>query len=361
MSVPARSLSVLARGWCVRAPRAAALALLVLLMPLSCSKSESPPAPGGSPGGPTNSGTASTGQKVTIQIVTNGLSPFWDPMAVGMRRAAEKYGCDADWQGPSTAQIPEQRQLIEAAIARKVDGLAVSAIEAAAVTPVLDQAAGKGILVITFDSDAPKSKRLVYIGTNNYNAGKAAGEAAVKLLPQGGKVVGFVGNRSAENARQREEGFRDAVKGHGIDLVDIREDNKDVGRARKNVEDAIQAFKDAKAFLGLYSYNGPAIADAVSAAGIRDRVKVITFDAEPKTIQALQEGKVDVTVVQKPYEFGYRAVELLYKMKTMGVEAARAAEKVPADGLIDTGVELVTPANVAGFKKKLDDLGVKSS
>jgi ribose transport system substrate-binding protein len=362
MSVPARSLSVLARGWCVRAPRAAALALLILLAPLSCSKSEPPPpAPGGSPGAPASSGPASTGQKVTIQIVTNGLSPFWDPMAVGMRRAAEKYGCDADWQGPTTAQIPEQRQLVEAAIARKVDGLAVSAIEASAITPVLDQAADKGILVITFDSDAPKSKRLVYIGTNNYNAGKAAGEAAVKLLPQGGKVVGFVGNRSAENARQREEGFRDAVKGHGIELVEVREDNKDVGRARKNVEDAIQAFKDAKAFLGLYSYNGPAIADAVSAAGIRDRVKVITFDAEPKTIQALQEGKVDVTVVQKPYDFGYRAVELLYKMKTKGVEAARAEEKVPADGLVDTGVELVTPANVAAFKKKLDDLGVKSS
>jgi ribose transport system substrate-binding protein len=346
MPVPARYVSL------------CAVVLLALLAPLSCSKSESPPP---SSTIPANSPAASTGQRVTIQIVTNGLSPFWDPMAAGMRRAAEKYGCEAEWQGPSTAQIPEQRQLIEAAIARKVDGLAVSAIEAAAITPVLNQAADKGILVITFDSDAPQSKRLVYIGTNNYNAGKAAGEAAVKLLPQGGKVVGFVGNRSAENARQREEGFRDAVKGHGIELVDVREDNKDVGRARKNVEDAIQAFKDAKAFLGLYSYNGPAIADAVNAAGIRARMKVITFDAEPKTIQALQEGKVDVTVVQKPYDFGYRSVELLYKMKTMGVDAARAEEKVPADGLIDTGVELVTPANVAAFKKKLDELGVKSS
>jgi ribose transport system substrate-binding protein len=338
---------------------ALASALLALLAPLSCSKSPAPPPP--LPGAPGSGGPMATGQRVTIQIVTNGLSPFWDPMAAGMRRAAEKYGCDAEWQGPSTAQIPEQRQLIEAAIARKVDGLAVSAIEAAAIAPVLNQAAEKGILVITFDSDAPQSKRLVYIGTNNTNAGKAAGEAAVKLMPQGGKVVGFVGNRSAENARQREEGFREAVKRHGIELVDVREDNKDVGRARKNVEDAIQAFKDATGFLGLYSYNGPAIADAVSAAGIRSRMKLITFDAEPKTIQALQDGKIDVTVVQKPYEFGYRAVELLYKMKTMGVDAARAELKVPADGLIDTGVELVTPANVAEFKKKLDELGVKSS
>src|SRR5262249_46970790 len=129
---------------------ALAIALLALLAPLSCSKSASPPPP--LPGAPGSGGPTATGQPVTIQIVTNGLSTCWDPMAAGMRRAAEKYGCDAEWQGPSTAQIPEQRQLIEAAIARKVDGLAVSAIEAAAITPVLNQAVEKGILVITFDS-----------------------------------------------------------------------------------------------------------------------------------------------------------------------------------------------------------------
>jgi ribose transport system substrate-binding protein len=340
-----------------------ALFTALLLLPLSCSQSEPPaPTPGGAAtpaGGPGEPGA--TGEKVTIQIVTNGVSPFWEPMAVGMKREAEKLGCDANWQGPQNAQIPEQRQIIEAAIARKVDGLAVSAIEAAAITPVLDQAAAAGIHVITFDSDAPKSKRIAYIGTNNYNAGKAAGQAAIKLLPQGGKVVGFVGNRSAENAREREQGFRDAVKSHGIELVEVREDNKDVGRARKNVEDALLAFKDAKAFLGLYSYNGPAIADAVSQAGARGRLKVITFDAEPKTIQALHEGKIDVTVVQKPYEFGRLSVELLYKMKTEGVEAAKSALKVPANGIIDTGVELVTPKTVAQFKKKLDEMGVTSS
>jgi ribose transport system substrate-binding protein len=349
----------------MRTPFRFVLLLLVAmpaLIPLGCSKSEptSAPPPGGAANAPGGSGQAAGGT-VTIQIVTNGVSPFWEPMAVGMRREAEKLGCEADWQGPQNAQVPEQRQIIETAIARKVDGLAVSAIEAAAITPVLNQAVDAGINVITIDSDAPNSKRLVYIGTNNYNAGKSAGEAAVKLLPQGGKVIGFVGNRSAENAREREQGFRDAVKEHGIDLVEVREDNKDVGRARKNVEDALQAFPDAKAFLGLYSYNGPAIADAVSQAGARSRLKVITFDAEPKTIQALQEGKIDVTVVQKPYEFGRMAVELLYKMKTKGVEAARAELNVPANGIVDTGVELVTPENVAEFKKKLDEMGVTSS
>jgi ribose transport system substrate-binding protein len=308
------------------------------------------PAPGGTPG-----------KKVAIAIITNGISPFWDPMGVGMDRAKAKYGCDASWSGPQNAAIPDQKRMVEDAISRKVDGIAVSAIDAAALTPTINQAADAGILTITFDSDAPKSKRLIYIGTNNFKAGQAAGEKAKSLFPNGGKILAFVGNRSAENARDRENGFKDAIKGTKIEVVDVLEDNKDPSRARKNVEDAIQARKDINGFLGLYSYNGPAIVDAVTAANAASRYKIITFDAEPKTLQALQEGKIDFTVVQKPYEFGYQSVEFLYKAKTEGVDKAKQEMKVPADGIVDTGVELVTPKTYPDFKKRMDALGVKSS
>ena len=127
------------------------------------------------------------------------------------------------------------------------------------------------------------------------------------------------------------------------------------------VEDAIQAHKEVNGFLGLYSYNGPAIVDAVTAANARSRYKIITFDAEPKTMQALQAGKIDFTVVQKPYEFGYRSVEFLYKAKTEGVDKARQELKIPANGLVDTGVELISQKNYPDFKKRMDALGVKSS
>jgi ribose transport system substrate-binding protein len=345
----------------MRLPQATLLLLAGGLSLASCKgggqSASVPPA-----GGPATTSVApSPGQKVTIAIITNGISPFWDPMGVGMERAKAKFGCEASWSGPQNAQIPDQKRMIEDAISRKVDGLAVSAIDAAALTPTIDQAADAGILTITFDSDAPKSKRLIYIGTNNYKAGQAAGERAKSLFPNGGKIIAFVGNRSAENARDRENGFKDAIKGTKIEVVDVREDNKDPSRARKNVEDAIQARKDVNGFLGLYSYNGPAIVDAVTAANARDRYKVITFDAEPKTMQALQAGKIDFTVVQKPYEFGYQSVEFLYKAKTEGVDKAKQAMKVPADGIVDTGVELVTPKSYPDFKKRMDALGVKSS
>jgi ribose transport system substrate-binding protein len=346
---------------CFRLWLTGAMLLAGSLSLTSCTRGGDQQTADRSPGGPgAPAGTTST-DKVTIKIITNGVSPFWDPMAIGMERTAEKYGCEASWSGPPTAQVPDQKRMVEDAISSKVDGLAVSAIDASALTPTVNQAVDAGILTITFDSDVPKSKRLIYIGTNNYNAGKAAGEAAKKLFPNGGKIIAFVGNRSAENARDRENGFKDALKGTKIQVIDVQEDNKDPSRARKNVEDAIQARKDVNGFLGLYSYNGPAIVDAVSAANARGRYKVITFDAEPKTLQALQAGKIDFTVVQKPYDFGYRSVEFLYKAKTEGVEKAREELKVPADGLVDTGVEIVTPANYADFKKRMEALGIKSS
>jgi ribose transport system substrate-binding protein len=345
----------------LRRPLAGLLLLACGLSLASCKGGDQQASapPGGGPA--STSAAPSPGQRVTIAIVTNGISPFWDPMGVGMERAKAKYGCEASWSGPQNAQIPDQNRMIEDAISRKVDGLAVSAIDAAALTPTIDQAVDAGILTITFDSDAPKSKRLIYIGTNNYNAGHAAGEKAKELFPNGGKIIAFVGNLSAENARDRANGFKDAIKGTKIEVIDVREDNKDPSRARKNVEDAIQARKDVNGFLGLYSYNGPAIVDAVTAANAGNRYKIITFDAEPKTMQALQAGKIEFTVVQKPYEFGYQSVEFLYKAKTEGVDKAKQELKVPANGIVDTGVELVTPKSYPDFKKRMDALGVKSS
>jgi ribose transport system substrate-binding protein len=314
-----------------------------------------------SPAPPPATTGAPPAQKVVIQIVTNGVSPFWDPMEIGMNRAAAKYGCDASWSGPQTAQIPDQIRLIESAVARKVGGMAVSAIDAQALTRTIDQAVDAGILTITFDSDAPKSKRLIYIGTNNYKAGQAAGEEAKKLFPAGGKIVAFVGNRSAENARDRENGFKDALKGTNIEVVDVLEDQKDPSRARKNAEDVIQARKEVNGLLGLYSYNGPAIVDAVTAANAAGRYQIMAFDAEPKTLQALEKSQIAFTVVQKPYEFGYRSVEFLFKAKTEGVEKAKQALNVPADGIVDTGVDIITPEKYPEFKRQMEELGIKSS
>ncbi|HIE52133.1 MAG TPA: ABC transporter substrate-binding protein [Armatimonadetes bacterium] len=331
-----------------------------------CPKKQLPSAPTGAE--ETTAPPTEPGQKIRLRIVTNGLSPFWDPMAVGMERAAKKYGVEAEWAGPPDSQVATQRRIIENFAAQEIDGMAISVIEAAPTTPVINELLESGIVVITFDSDAPESNRYAYIGTNNYEAGKVAGEEAVKLLPHGGKVVAFVGNQTAPNGRERIEGFKEVTAPQGIELVDVRDDYKDANRARANVEQVIQAMPDLDLLLGVFSYNGPAIAQAVKEAGMRDRIKIVCFDAEPRTLDHLEAGEIDATIVQKPFEFGYRSVELLYHIITLGdPEKARqwfdqnTPYTVGENNTIDTGVRVITPENVAEFRRELDELGVKSS
>lgn len=303
------------------------------------------------------------------RIITNGISPFWDAMGKGVDAVKTETGLDADWQAPNKSEHNLQVNLMKEAAAQKVSGVAVSVIEADALTSVIDETMKAGIPVITFDSDAAKSKRLAYLGTNNYEAGKMAGEAAVKLFPNGGKLVAFVGNMGAQNARDRFQGFSDALKGKNIEFLQTPfEDNKDAQRAIANVNDAITKYGDkVNGFVGLYSYNGPAIVTAVKQAGIRKKVKIVCFDGEPATLQNIAEGNVDVMIVQKPFEFGRLSIKLLSEIKKANGDIKKAIEalkpeldklgmKVKDGNVIDTGVTIVTPENAKPF---LDDLKKK--
>ncbi|MCD6352102.1 MAG: substrate-binding domain-containing protein, partial [Armatimonadetes bacterium] len=174
------------------------------------------------------------------------------------------------------------------------------------------------------------------------------------------KVVAFVGTLSVENARDRLKGFKEAVAGHNIEVVDVKQDNADKGKARRNVEDTLQAMPDVNVLLGLWSYNLPAIAAAVSEAGKKDQITVVGFDADPATIEALKKNQVDATVVQRPYYFGYLAVMILYDMAHCGVEATQKMLPQP-DHIIDTGVEVVTPDNLEEFYQRLQKLGLESA
>lgn len=299
---------------------------------------------------------------VRIGLVSNAVSPFWNAVAKGLDDASSKLpGCEASWQGPQTARVTEQRRLIENYVAQGVDGLAVSPLEAAAIGPVLDGLVDKGLKVICIDSDIPGSKRLAYVGTNNIKAGQAIGEKLVEILEgKPAKVVAFVGTMSVENARDRLEGFKQAVKGHSIEVLDVKQDNADKNKARRNVEDTLQAMPEANVLLGLWSYNLPAIAAAVNESDRKGKITVVGFDADPATLEGLKRGEIHATVVQRPYYFGYLAVMLLYNMTHCGVEATQKLLPQP-DMVIDTGVEVVTPETFEDFSRRLQELGLEST
>jgi len=327
------------------------LTLSVLCVAVGCAKkSEQGSAATTSTG--QGGGPSATGKIVKLAFVTNNASEFWKIAAAGVKKYEQETKVQVDIKMPSNGTTEEQNQILENLSSQGYDAIAVSAIAPSDQVPVLNRVAQKSQL-ITFDSDAPRSNRLLYIGTNNYEAGKALGGQIVKLLPEGGKIAVFVGTLSADNAAQRLKGIEDAIAGKKIEIVDKREDNTDRAKARSNVEDIVNAHRDLSLVAGLWSYNGPAIAAALEALGKKGKVQAAVFDEEEGTLNAIANGTIAVTVVQKPFQFGYLSSKWAHELATKG-EAAKAA--IPADKVIDTGVEVIDKNNVADFKARLAEL-----
>jgi ribose transport system substrate-binding protein len=319
---------------------------------LGCSKTEAPSggAATGSAAEPAAAAPAA-GKVLKFAFVSNATGEFWKIAAAGVRAYEKEAKVQVDVKMPPNGTADEQNQILENLSAQGYDAVAVSAVAPNDQVPVLNKVAEKAKL-ITIDSDAPKSNRLLYIGTDNYLAGKALGGEIVKLLPKGGKMAVFVGTLAADNAQQRFKGIQDVVTAANIQIVDKREDNTDRNKARTNVEDIITAHKDLNLVAGLWSYNGPAIAAALEASGKKGKVLGAVFDEEDGTLTAIGNEIISCTVVQKPYQFGYLASKWMHELVTK----PEAAATIPATKAIDTGVDVINKGNVADFKKKLEEL-----
>lgn len=282
-------------------------------------------------------------------FVVNNPSTFWSIAEAGLRKAALEFGVEVEMRIPQTGAVDEQQQILQDLLARQVDGIAISPIDPANMTRLLDDVAQRTLL-ITHDSDAAESQRLAYIGTNNIEAGRIAGLEIRKALPDGGDIILFVGRLDAQNARDRKRGIEQVLEGTDIHILDTRVDQGDQAKAQENAETMIVAHPDIEGLVGLWSYNGPAIVSAVRAAGKVGQIKVVCFDEEEATLQAIADGVIQATIVQKPFEFGYQSIRLLDEL------ARGDRSRIPPNGLIDTGVTIVSAENVAQFRAELEEL-----
>jgi ribose transport system substrate-binding protein len=227
-----------------------------------------------------------------------------------------------------------------------VDAIMVSAVDPKTSTEALNRIGGQ-VPLFTTDSDAPDTNRIAYIGSSNTDAGKQAGEIALKALPDGGKCIGFVGLPGADNARERIEGMKAAIAGSKVELIDVRGDDIDQTRAKRNVEDALAANPDIDCMVGFYSYNPPRIYEVLKESGKLGEIKVIAFDEDPITLGGVREGTIAGTVVQQPYEWGYQGMKLMAKY----LEGDTSV--VPADKLIIVPTAIIDQANVDAFETEL--------
>jgi ribose transport system substrate-binding protein len=290
--------------------------------------------------------------KKELALVTNAAADFWTIAKRGVEKAQKEhpdYTMQVVITGQATAA--EQRRELDDLLARGVAGVSISAIDPKNSTEEFNKVAAKAVLFTT-DSDAPQSNRVVYIGTDNVAAGKQAGEQIKKALPNGGKVMMFVGTMDADNARERVKGIKDTLAGSNISIVDIRTDGVDFAKAKSNVQDAL-AKGGIDCLVGLYSYNTPQIYSAVKEAGKAGQVKIVGFDEDPQTLRGVADGTIQSTIVQQPFEFGYQSMTDMIKYLN-GDKSF-----VPANKLIIIPTRVIEKTNVAAFQDSMKQLLAK--
>jgi len=289
-------------------------------------------------------------QKRTLAFVVNVSADFWTIARRGIEKANREHpDFDMEMVIPGQASAAEQRRILDELLARRVAGVAISAINPASQTDVLNRVAAQSVLFTT-DSDAPASNRMVYIGTDNVAAGRRAGEQMKKAMLEGGRAMLFVGTMDADNARERVQGIRESLAGGNIEIVDIRTDESDFARARRNAEDALARDRNLNMMVGLWAYNTPQIYQAVREAGRQGQVKVVGFDEDALTLRGVADGTVHSTVVQQPYEFGYQSMKGL--VRALGGDRGW----IPANKQVIVDTRVIDRTNVGEFQTYMRSL-----
>ena len=294
-------------------------------------------------------GTAQSADKKTLAFVVNGASDFWKAAEAGVKKAqGELPNYTLVFKYPEQSSAAIQTRMMDDLVAAGVAGIMVSAVDPKTMGDALNRVGGQ-VALFTTDSDAPNSKRIAYIGSSNTDAGKQAGQLMLKALPNGGKCMGFVGLPGADNARERIEGVKETIKGSKIELVDVRADDIDQTRAKRNVEDTITAHPEINCMVGFYSYNTPRIYEALKEAGKIGKVTIIGFDEDAITLGGVKEGTIVGTVVQQPYEWGYQG------MKDMAKYLEGDKSFIPANHLIIVPTRIIDKGNVDAFWAELKE------
>ena len=332
--------------------------LLVAALTVGCSRNNTAnkEASGTGAGSPAADGTG----QPTVAFVTNNPFEFWAIARKGTEKAEQDFNVKVVFRMPAQGSGTEQRQIVEDLLVQGVKGIAISPIDPKNQAEFLDDVASK-VPLITQDSDLPPgSKRLCFLGTDNYEAGKAAGRLVKEALPDGGRVAIYVGSMDAQNAIDRRQGVLDELAGQekaegpqlgNYTLIGTYTDDASQETCKRKVEDTLVVHAkdnpESLCLVGLWAYNPPAMLAAVQDQRLAGKVKLVGFDENEETLQGIQDGHLAGTVVQQPFEFGYQAVKMLASL------ARGEKSVVPENGVLHIDYKVIKSDNVAAFRDEL--------
>jgi len=286
-----------------------------------------------------------------ILVTANTKIPYWQEALAGLNRAGSEMKVTVAMVGPNRYDAKQEREDLQTAIHDKPAGILISAADPDLVTADIDSAVQQGIPVITIDSDAPASKRLFFVGSDNYRLGRLGGDLLVKLLGGKGNVVMFTYPRQ-NNLIERQHGYEGAFEGspniHVNQAVDVQ---GDPAIAYKTAKQLLGAKAKVDAFVCLEAVACPQVGDVVSETNTTGKVTVIAMDTDQSTLKWIQQGVISATIAQKPYTMAYLGVKLLddihhHKPTSLNANFGQNAFS-PMPNFVDTGTFIVDKQNVS--------------
>jgi ribose transport system substrate-binding protein len=306
--------------------------------------------------------------KPRVAIVSNNPEEFWTYAEAGAKKAAQDFNAEVVFRKPERGEVQVQMDIVNALVKQGFDGIAVSVINPEEQAPDLRRIA-KQVKLIAMDNDAPNSDRICYVGTDNYEAGKTVGRLVKEAMPEGGTIAVFVGQISPLNARQRFQGVLDELAGekdakgpaygnYTLHRNEAITDGANREQCQVNARQVLEQIggQPNVCLVGLWAYNPPAILEAAKSKGLAGKVKIVGFDEDVKTLAGIEAGEIHATVVQDPFNFAYKSVEILVAEKN-GDTSKRTESAVPhrvitRDGRVPEG-DPSPGLSVAAFRESL--------
>lgn len=279
----------------------------------------------------------------TYAIVYPIVHPFFEPVTVSAEAYAKKMGYKVITRAPEGVGVNQQIEIMENLIAMKVDGIAIVPTDPDALAPYIDKAIDAGIPTICFESDNQESKRLAFLGTYNYNAGRHLGSIVGRELNGKGTMIICTGLPTQRSLNERIQGIEDELAENfpGVKILDIQTGQGDPNLTVNVIETQIQAYPDFDVFTSIDATGGPAaVAIWKSLGWTKDDHKIITFDDMEENVQGVRDGQVTSIVSQKQWLWG----ELIIKTLDDILDGKTVADST------DTGTVEITIANVDTYR-----------
>jgi ribose transport system substrate-binding protein len=284
-------------------------------------------------------------RKYRFAVIPKALDlPVFDYAKVGAERAAKELGnVEVIWRGPETGDQLKQKEILESFITQRVDGIAISCLNGDFLTDTINRAVDAGIPVVTWDADAPKSKRIAFYGVDDKAGGRILGEEAVKLL-NGKGTVALMTTYGATNLQRRLDGVLEVLSKYpDIKVIETFDVKEDTVKAAELIATGTNRYPDLGAWI---SVGGWPVFTRNALAPVPKTTKVVAFDTIQPAPELVKAGKVQILVGQKYFGWGEEPVKMLAGIK---------AGKMPSATIIDSGVDVVRADNVdayvAEFKK----------